>query len=362
MTSPINVSVIIPNYNYGDYVGAAIQSALDLDWPHVEVIVVDDGSTDHSRAVIAGFGSRISVIVQENSGQLTAYNAGFARSRGDLVVFLDADDLVARPLVREVAAVWSPRASKVQVQMQVIDAAGQPTGSCFPQYAVAPSPEQIRASMLATCTYPTPPGSGNVYSRWFLERIFPLRMADTVSDTYPIAAAPLLGDVLTVPKPLVSYRVHGRNQVALSALDVQRFGKEMRRAQRAHAYARVIAGEAGLHLSERALDCSLYYLSHRLASLKLSPSEHAIEDDRLVRVLGRFAAACFSAAGFSAKERLLLFAWACAVATAPDRLAAKLVLWRFASVARPGALRRVLAWLKVVSHAASGSTDKICAP
>jgi len=175
MTPPLTVSVIIPNYNYGDYVGAAIQSALNLDWPDVEVIVVDDGSTDHSRAVIAGFGSRLSAILQENAGQLSACNKGFSRSRGEIVIFLDSDDLLAPSLVREVAAVWTPRASKVQVQMQVIDATGEPTGSYFPQYAIVPSPEQVRAWMLATGTYPTPPGSGNVYARWFLARIFPLR-------------------------------------------------------------------------------------------------------------------------------------------------------------------------------------------
>jgi hypothetical protein len=350
MTLPPGVSVIIPNYNYGDYVGQAIESALNLDWPAVEVIVVDDGSTDHSRAVIESFGSRISAILQDNAGQLAACNQGFSRSRGDMVIFLDSDDVLAPSLVREAIAAWTPRVSKVQVQMEVVDASGKSTGSCFPQYAFAPSPEQVRAWALATGTYPTPPGSGNVYARWFLERIFPLRdVCGKASDTYSIAAAPLLGDVVTIPRPLVYYRVHGRNQVALSGLDVPRFHQQMVRVRQQHAYARTIAAGAGLAFSDGALDRSLEYLPYRMASLKLAPAEHAIEGDTLTRVLRQFTAACFVPQGLSLRARLLLLAWAWAVALSPQRLAGRLILWRFAAGARPHALRRLLAWLRVAS-------------
>ena len=58
----IRLSVVIPNYNYARFVGDAIDSALGLDWPHVEVIVVDDGSTDGSRAVIEAYGPRITAL------------------------------------------------------------------------------------------------------------------------------------------------------------------------------------------------------------------------------------------------------------------------------------------------------------
>ena len=63
------VSVVIPNYNYERYVGAAIESALSLDWPAAEIIVVDDGSTDGSRAVIDRYRKRVQVIHKANGGQ-----------------------------------------------------------------------------------------------------------------------------------------------------------------------------------------------------------------------------------------------------------------------------------------------------
>ena len=90
--SPL-VSILINNYNYGRFLGEAIDSALNQTYPHVEVIVVDDGSTDDSKNIIANYGNRIQPILKENSGQASAFNVGFAASQGDIVCFLDADDI-----------------------------------------------------------------------------------------------------------------------------------------------------------------------------------------------------------------------------------------------------------------------------
>jgi len=68
-------SIIISNYNYADFLAEAIESALAVDWPDVEVIVVDDGSTDGSRDIIRSYGTRVIPVFQENSGQLAAYEA-----------------------------------------------------------------------------------------------------------------------------------------------------------------------------------------------------------------------------------------------------------------------------------------------
>lgn len=62
------LSIVIPNFNYGAFVSDSVRSALAVDWPDVEVIVVDDGSADDSLRVLEGFGYRITVISQENAG------------------------------------------------------------------------------------------------------------------------------------------------------------------------------------------------------------------------------------------------------------------------------------------------------
>ncbi len=111
MSTLRRLSVVVPNHNYGQFVGSAIDSALAVDWPEVEVIVIDDGSTDDSWSVIRSFGSRITAIRQERSGPRVACNAGFAASTGDVVIFLDSDDLLDPAIGREIAAVWRPGVS-----------------------------------------------------------------------------------------------------------------------------------------------------------------------------------------------------------------------------------------------------------
>ncbi|MBV9738402.1 MAG: glycosyltransferase family 2 protein, partial [Hyphomicrobiales bacterium] len=99
MSEPL-VSILINNYNYAEYVGAAIDSALAQDYPAVEVLVVDDGSTDDSRHVISSYGDRIVPIFKQNGGQPSAFNAGVAASRGQILCFLDADDSFSPDKVR----------------------------------------------------------------------------------------------------------------------------------------------------------------------------------------------------------------------------------------------------------------------
>jgi hypothetical protein len=114
--------------------------------------------------------------------------------------------------------VWRPGISKVQVEMYRIDARGAPRGRPSPAFGSTPTPAQIRTWMTDTSAYPTPPGSGNVYAREFLDRLFPLddRCGDA-TDSACLAAAPYLGDAVTVAKPLVRYRVHGGNRSGLRA-------------------------------------------------------------------------------------------------------------------------------------------------
>jgi len=87
------VSVAIPVFNRAGSVGAAIDSVLAQDPAPFEVIVVDDGSTDATPAVLAGYGDRIVAISQANAGAAAARNAAMARARGDWIAFLDSDDL-----------------------------------------------------------------------------------------------------------------------------------------------------------------------------------------------------------------------------------------------------------------------------
>lgn len=87
------VSILVNNYNYGRFLKDAIDSALNQTYPNIEVIVVDDGSTDDSQTVIERYGNQIIPILKQNGGQASAFNAGFAASHGEIICLLDADDI-----------------------------------------------------------------------------------------------------------------------------------------------------------------------------------------------------------------------------------------------------------------------------
>src|SRR5215210_9493723 len=89
------VSVVIPCYNQAHFLGEAIRSVLSQSYPHFEVVVVDDGSQDHTREVASGYARddpRVKLVSQQNRGLAEARNRGLAESVGEYVVFLDSDD------------------------------------------------------------------------------------------------------------------------------------------------------------------------------------------------------------------------------------------------------------------------------
>lgn len=92
MREPL-VSVIIPNFNYARFLGEAIESVMGQTYTNIEVIVVDDGSSDDSLKVARSFGEKVRLIEQENSGVSAARNRGIGGSTGELVAFLDSDDV-----------------------------------------------------------------------------------------------------------------------------------------------------------------------------------------------------------------------------------------------------------------------------
>jgi hypothetical protein len=128
------VSVVIPAYNQSQYLAAAIRSALAQTYEDIEVLVVDDGSTDDTRRVATGFDdSRVRYIYQNNAGLAAARNTGIRHARGSLLTFLDSDDLFLPEkltLLRETLDA-NPRLGMVAGQAILIDELGEPLGEVF---------------------------------------------------------------------------------------------------------------------------------------------------------------------------------------------------------------------------------------
>lgn len=100
------VSVVVPNFNHGRFLSEAIESALEQDYRAIEIIVVDDGSTDDSRAVVEKYGGKVRYLWQENRGLPAARNTGISAACGEYVAFLDADDSWLPQFVSSVMARW----------------------------------------------------------------------------------------------------------------------------------------------------------------------------------------------------------------------------------------------------------------
>jgi cellulose synthase/poly-beta-1,6-N-acetylglucosamine synthase-like glycosyltransferase len=110
------LSIVITNYNYERYLSIAVESALAQSPPR-QVVVVDDGSTDRSRSILSEYGDRIEIIEKENGGQASAFYAGFLAATGDVIIFLDADDLLYPSCADVVRNHLVPGASKVQFRL-----------------------------------------------------------------------------------------------------------------------------------------------------------------------------------------------------------------------------------------------------
>ena len=121
------VSVVIPNYNYGRYLGEAIESVLAQSYPRRELIVVDDGSTDESETVLRRYGQRLRWVRQPHHGVATARNRGVQESRGTLLAFLDSDDVWFPTKLERQVARWlaEPSIGFVHCGAQVIDVNGR---------------------------------------------------------------------------------------------------------------------------------------------------------------------------------------------------------------------------------------------
>ena len=122
------VSFVIPNYNHAQYLGDAIRSVLAQSYAGTEIVVVDDGSTDESRAVAEQFGARIRLLCQANAGLSAARNTGIQAATGDYIALLDADDLV-EPLYTErllAALAAAPQADGAYCGYRFVDQNNQP--------------------------------------------------------------------------------------------------------------------------------------------------------------------------------------------------------------------------------------------
>jgi GT2 family glycosyltransferase len=341
MESPL-LSVIILNYNYSRFLSASINSALGQDWPNREIIVVDDCSTDDSRAIIASFGAQVIPVLQpQNRGHGAGMNAGFARSKGDIIIFLDADDCLYPKALRRIAERQSPNATQYQYRLDLVDEAGQVLDTYPPKEFVWEDGD-VTSALLARGRYSTTVTSGLAFSRSVLDRIMPMdeQAFRQGGDGYLATVAPLYGLVVTIDEVLGAYRQHGANHSQFGgALDKSvrwRITHDILRYQALTTHAQRLGKEP---LPDPWQNDPLH-LEGRMASLLLNPAEHPDARDTRKTIARRGLAACHSLP-MSRKRREFMMLWWNIVGWGPLPLARAALRWKLQADSRPLFVKRL---------------------
>ena len=233
------VSILVSNYNYGRYIGNAIQSALDQTYTNIELIICDDGSTDDSVQVIEAYerkDARLRLIRKENGGQASGFNAAFAISRGEIIALLDSDDLFLPHKVERIVADFQAHPDcGFGVHRVIRVSADLRRQGVWPMSA--PLPRGWYGSRLlhdgGILLY-MPPTSGLSLRREIAERIFPLPLAEPLvrcPDQLITRLAPLITNVTGENEALAQYRLHGENNYGPDRVTAASFKRELEYCQ-----------------------------------------------------------------------------------------------------------------------------------
>lgn len=227
MINNLKVSVIIINYNYGKYIKDAINSLLNQTYFNIEIIVVDDGSTDDSRRIIDSYGNKIQKkIYQKNSGMTEAANQGFKITTGEIIIFLDADDYLFNNALEKIVERWDVGVSKIHYRLKKVNDNGSGIGFA-PKLSLKLDEGDVWKKILTSGDYSNVPTSGNAFCKNVLENFFPIldsKIGDGNSyfdkiplDAYLKMRIPFFGKVIAIQDSLAVYRVHGKNNGATTS-------------------------------------------------------------------------------------------------------------------------------------------------
>ena len=220
MARPL-LSVLIDTYNHEKFIEQAIVSVLEQDFPlkEVEILVVDDGSTDRTPELLRKFEPRIRNLRKANGGQASAFNVGIPQCQGEIVAFLDGDDWWAKEKLKTIVPVFegNPEVGGVGHGFYMVDTEGKVTNTVVPETGCrlnARTPEGARLFGHHRGFFGT---SRMAYRRGILEKILPVTEGAVIeADEWLFTLAPALADLMVLKQPLFYYRLHAGNLFLMS--------------------------------------------------------------------------------------------------------------------------------------------------
>ena len=341
----MKISVVIINFNYAKYLKKAIDSVLDQDYHDVQLIIVDDASTDTSREIIAEYEDRILPVYHPvNRGHGAGFNSGYSVSEGQLVKFLDADDFLLPGALKAIAEWYQPDIAQYQYLMQLVDGQGVPY-DVFPAYGPMDAGD-LSAQLRRTGAYRTTLTSGLVFSRSALDAVMPMdpERFRQGGDGYLTAVVPLYGRVASIDAFVAAYRQHGDNHSSF-AYDVARrarwsvlHNEERYRALREHA------ARLGLEVDEAIGRGDADILMHKLALAVLDPNGHPTGHETRQRIA--WTAVRYASPNGGAILALIQKVWWLAVGFLPLFIALPMCLWKMDARTRPAFVQSIASLLR----------------
>ncbi len=225
--SKASVSVLIDTFNHERFIEQAIASVLAQDAPmaHVEIVIVDDGSTDHTPEIVRRFEPRVRLVRKQNGGQGSAFNVGIPECHGDIVVFLDGDDWWEKGKLRAILQEFedNPGIGAVGNGLYEVDADGK--------RLFTNTPDRIYRCFFHTVEE----------GKWFwelmsfmgtsrlairkavLDKILPVPEDIVIeADEYLATLAVAISGAIVITEPLTNYRFHAGNLYQYGAYDLRK--------------------------------------------------------------------------------------------------------------------------------------------
>lgn len=206
------VTVLITTYNYGRYIQDAIDSVVAQNLPDgdLEIIVVDDGSTDDTGQRIERYGSRVQYYPKTNGGQASALNLGLSKAKGDIVCLLDADDLFMAGKISRVVAAFGRDSRLGLVYHRMLQWNCSANQSVEDEFS--PVSGSIRENPERFVHYRPATTSCVSFRRAVLAPLLPIPESIRMNaDCFLVALVPFLAPVKAIPEFLTTYRIHGAN-------------------------------------------------------------------------------------------------------------------------------------------------------
>ena len=340
---PRSASIVINNYNYATFLGRAIDSALGQTHK-AQVIVVDDGSSDNSRQIIRSYSDRIETVLKPNGGHASAFNAGYERAKGDIVLFLDSDDEMEPFSVETLLRVWRNDTVVAHFPMTVIDKEDGEMGTVPDPHSKLADGDVLN-ELLSKGYFASTVTSGMAFARDLLEQIMPVPEGTYFqgADGYLLRAAAFFGPFQYVDKRLARYRVHNRNDSnpwGERRTIVGGFRHRLNLEQNFLETIRDFASRFDTPAPSDLGNGNPTYVSSRLFSLLLDPPGHPINGDRRLSLLRNFIAV-YRTMPLPAYRRIAWITVATVSTFAGKSTAATLIKWMGDANSRPAWIKKI---------------------